>query len=176
MKGPPDNAYDHPAALDPTFLWKECRAERSRRSGPGGQHRNKVETAVALVHGPTGVRAGAAERRSQDQNRRVALFRLRVNLALAVRRPVSDQAYTASELWCSRRQSGAIRVNPRHQDFPGLLAEAMDVVAAHGFDVKSAAGSLGCSPTQLVKFLKLEPKALAIVNQQRKDRGLHALR
>ena len=40
----------------------------------------------------------------------------------------------------------------------------------------SAAGALGCSPTQLVKFLKLEPKALAAVNQQRKDRGLHALR
>jgi protein subunit release factor B len=76
---------DHPAATRPEQLLAECEARRLRRSGPGGQHRNKVETAVSLRHLPTGVCAEANERRSQAQNRSTALFRLRVNLALVNR-------------------------------------------------------------------------------------------
>ena len=57
-------------------LLAECDVRASRRSGPGGQHRNKVETAISLHHLPTGVRAEASERRSQAQNQTQALFRL----------------------------------------------------------------------------------------------------
>ena len=56
-----------------------------RRSGPGGQHRNKVSTAVVITHRPTGVRAEANERRSQAENHREAVRRLRVRLAVEVR-------------------------------------------------------------------------------------------
>ncbi len=77
---------EHPATASPQQLWAECEVRSLRRSGRGGQHRNKVETAISLHHLPTGVRAEASERRSQAQNRSQALFRLRVNLALEVRR------------------------------------------------------------------------------------------
>jgi protein subunit release factor B len=36
-------------------LLHQCREERYKSSGPGGQHRNKVETAVRLHHTASGV-------------------------------------------------------------------------------------------------------------------------
>ena len=47
--------HDHPASLDDDRLLAECDQSFLRRSGPGGQNRNKVETAVVLRHRPTGL-------------------------------------------------------------------------------------------------------------------------
>jgi len=164
----------HPAALGPEELLAECRVERLRRSGPGGQHRNKVETAIRLLHMATGVTAEASERRSQAENQRVALGRLRVNLALEIRRPCSaDRA--PSPLWQSRCQAGRIGVSPSHDDFPTLLAEALDRIAARAGDVKEASEELGSTASQLVKLLKKEHRALALVNGWRHERGMGTL-
>ena len=48
----------------------------TRSSGPGGQHVNKVSTAVTLRHRPTGVSVTVQDSRSQAQNRRLARERL----------------------------------------------------------------------------------------------------
>jgi protein subunit release factor B len=54
--------------------------------GPGGQHRNKVASAVRLLHRPSGVVVAATERRSQSANREMAFERLAERLiALSVR-------------------------------------------------------------------------------------------
>src|SRR5579884_1829603 len=112
-KAPPP----HPAAIDPDALAAECDFRATRRSGPGGQNRNKVETAVVLTHRPTGLRAEASERRTQGENRRAALSRLRIELALAVRRPIERSA-VPSALWRSRCRGGRMVINPEHEDFP----------------------------------------------------------
>ena len=167
-------ARDHPAALDDERLLAECDMKFLRRSGPGGQNRNKVETAVLLHHRPTGLSSEANERRSQSENRAEALRRLRFLLALEVRRPVAPLA-PPSPLWRSRCHGGRIAINPAHEDLPPLLAEALDVVEHCDLDPKAAADVLGCSSSQLVKLLKLEPKALAGLNKRRAARGLRPL-
>ncbi len=164
----------HPAALDHPALIAQCQIRHGRGSGPGGQHRNKVQTAVRVCHRPTGLVGVGQERRSQAQNLRVAVFRLRVNLALKVRCAV-DSRYQASERWRSRCSAGRIRINPDHHDFPAILAEAMDVIAARGMEVAEAAGSLGCSTSQLIKLLRAEPRALMWLNDYRQSVGKHAL-
>ncbi|KAL2924922.1 Peptide chain release factor 2 [Bienertia sinuspersici] len=75
-------------------LMNQCEMETFKSSGPGGQHRNKRESAVRLRHLPTGIIAQAAEDRSQHKNRASALERLRALLALKVRRPVDLNAYS----------------------------------------------------------------------------------
>lgn len=168
----------HPARLDPDVLEADCEFRTTRRSGPGGQNRNKVETAVILIHRPSGKSAEAAERRTQGENRRVALFRLRLKLALEIRTPTGTpqgEASYPSELWRRRCRAGRIVVNPKHDDFPALLSEALDVLAETDHDPKRAAVELGCTPTQLIKFLKDELRALALLNEERGRAGLHPL-
>jgi hypothetical protein len=165
----------HPSATPPDRLLADCDVKFARRSGPGGQNRNKVETAAILTHRPTGLSAEANERRSQGENRAVALMRLRVVLALEIRRPV-DPGAGPSPLWRSRLKGGRIAVSPSHDDFPALLAEALDAVAAGDADVKAAAERLGCSASQLVKLLKLEPRAMKQVNDRRAEAGLRPLK
>jgi len=165
----------HPSALPPEKLLRDCDVERKRGSGPGGQHRNKVETAIVIRHRVTGVSGEASERRSQAENHRVALFRLRVNLAIEVR---SDRGETQplSELWSSRVTSGKISVNSAHDDFPALLAEAMDWIALREGQLPEAAADLKCTTSQLIRFLKQEPAAFARVNADRKERGQRSLK
>ncbi|MBM3954727.1 MAG: peptide chain release factor family protein [Planctomycetota bacterium] len=177
---PPD---PHPAALPPAALLADCDETRTRRSGPGGQHRNKVETAVILRHRPTGLTAEASERRSQAENRAVALRRLRLRLAVATRAAALPDDATPrsgpaapSRLWQSRARGGRIAVADSHDDFPSLLAEALDALAAADWDARAAAGGLGVTPTQLVRLVAREPTALAELNRQRATRGLAALR
>jgi len=48
----------------------------ARSSGPGGQHVNKVSTAVTLRHVPTGAAVTVQDSRSQSMNRQLAWGRL----------------------------------------------------------------------------------------------------
>ena len=65
---------------DRDSLERDCDVEFFIGSGPGGQHRNKVETGVRLVHRPSGIMVTATERRSQHANREAAFERMEARL------------------------------------------------------------------------------------------------
>jgi protein subunit release factor B len=64
----------------PSVTPDEIRVETFKASGPGGQHRNKRETAVRVRHLPSGISALATEHRSQARNKVLALRRLELKL------------------------------------------------------------------------------------------------
>lgn len=163
----------HPAALPPADLLKHTREIRTKRSGPGGQHRNKTETAVILVHTPTGISAEAAERRSQAENRQVALERLRLKLALEHREPA---AAGMSGAWRRRIRGRQLLISSTHHDFPTLAAEALDQLQAASFEIPPAADVLGITGTQLVRLFKKCPAAWVALNKHRLSAGLPVLK
>lgn len=59
--------------------WDETKVtyQTMRSSGPGGQNTNKVSTAVRAIYTPTGAFAFASDSRSQFQNKKLALSRLK---------------------------------------------------------------------------------------------------
>jgi hypothetical protein len=168
--------YSHPAALPEEDLLKQCQIGFGKARGPGGQNRNKVETAVTITHTPTGFEGFASERRKQFENRVMALKRLRLRLAIELRTQVSPQRHKPTELWQARRQGEKMSVNPNHKDYPALLAEALDVVFARKYDVAGAAGVLGITMSQLAKLIRHERHAFAMINEGRTNRGLPALK
>src|SRR5213080_1878876 len=70
---------------DRASLERDCDIDFFIASGPGGQHRNKVETGVRLTHRPTGITVTAVERRSQYANREAAFERMAARLQEAQR-------------------------------------------------------------------------------------------
>jgi protein subunit release factor B len=54
----------------------DCDVQTKRGSGKGGQHRNKRDTAVRIVHRASGAVGESQEQRSQYQNKRTAFIRM----------------------------------------------------------------------------------------------------
>jgi protein subunit release factor B len=61
-------------------LLAQCRIETFRSGGKGGQHQNKTESGVRLIHLPTGTKSTSRSERSQHRNKTLALERLRRKL------------------------------------------------------------------------------------------------
>ncbi len=68
-------------------LLSQCRVETFMSGGKGGQHQNRTESGVRLVHIPTGIVVTSREERSQYRNKSIALQRLREKLEERNRRP-----------------------------------------------------------------------------------------
>lgn len=99
--------------LDDEALLKACEVEYFIASGPGGQHRNTTASGVRLTHPPTELSVSATERRSQVQNKGVALDRLREGLKALTFVPKVRRATKPSAGAKRRRLEGKKRTSEK---------------------------------------------------------------
>lgn len=181
-----DSSQDRPAArrasgselrrrldFDDAKLLAECDVHLYRASGPGGQHRNKVSSAVRLRHRPSDITVTATERRSQHENKAKALTRLRAALALYARAPLPNEIIWPETVQIRERRLRVNEKNPALHQVTGLV---LDAVQAAGGKTHDAAECLGITPSSLTKFLAAHPKAWAEANRIRREAGLRVLR
>ena len=175
---PPPAAGEDFLALADEKLLSQCKVETYRASGPGGQHRNKTSSAVRLTHLPTGVAATATERRSQHENRRAALNRLRAAIAAGVRREVGEvgEGYEPPPELCSILPGAKNRLGPKHPDFPRGAQLLLDLLVANGLALADTARTLGISTGQLSKLMESSPDLLTAANKMRTEAGMRPLR
>ncbi|KAL2488419.1 Class I peptide chain release factor [Forsythia ovata] len=165
-------------------LMSQCEMDTFKSSGPGGQHRNKRETAVRLKHLPTGIIAQAAEDRSQHKNRASALARLRTLLALKVRNTVDIDAYIPPlELVQILPAKSTIRgsyqgpqIGPNNTKFVMGMQALLDLIFAVEGSVSDAAKKLGLSTGALSRLILSDDSLRMAVNELRATKGMKPLK
>ena len=164
-------------SLDDRQLLAQCEVHTYRASGPGGQHRNKTDSAVRLHHGPTGLVVTATECRSQHENKARAIKRLRQAIALQARRPVDRAAFRwpawyADIVGPQRR----LEVSPKSGAYWHVVRLVMDVLEACGGSVADAGEVLGLTTANLVHFIQGDAKMWEHANRIRERFGCKPLR
>lgn len=164
--------------LDDPGLIGECEVHIYKASGPGGQHRNKVSSAVRLHHKPSGVTATANDSRSQAENRKRALRRLRMNLALRLRKdfpppgeplpaPLGDCLHAPKKpAGHAPRRLQVGRRDERYWPVAAVLLDALDHCTGR---LAETAGCIGISTGNLTAVLKQDRHLLAAAQQLRRD-------
>jgi len=158
---------------DDAALLAECDVQHYKASGPGGQHRNKVTSAIRLQHRPSGLVVTGTESRSQHENRARAVRRLREALALAFRVPVPLEPRWPENV---QIRAGRLRVNEKNPALHHVIALVLDAFAQFDGDLKSAAAALGLTSSGLAKFVWEHPKAWREVQRIRAVAGRPPLR
>jgi hypothetical protein len=160
-------------------LIAQCDVDRYRASGPGGQHRNKTESAVRLRHKATGVSAIGEDSRSQAENKHHAVRRLRAHLALEVREPVALEGYAPSALLAALVAGGTAPLGAKTRVTPtywAAMAELLDLLVAGDLEIAATAQRLGISTGAMSKLLLHDDLVGRAVNDLRRGRGMRPLR
>jgi peptide chain release factor-like protein len=169
---------DHLIASDEALI-AQCEVDRYRASGPGGQHRNKTESAVRLRHRPTGVTAIGEDSRSQAENKIHAVRRLRAAIALSVREPVVLDGHVPSPRLAALVAGGTAPLGARTRltgDYWAAIAELLDLLVAGGLEIAATAQRLGITTGALSKLVLHDEQVARVVNDLRRARSMRPLR
>ena len=139
----------------------------------GGQHRNKVASAVRLQHRFSDLTAIATESRLQGENKVRAIKRLREAIALAARVSLPQKITWPETVDVSR---GSLRVSEKNPAYNQVIAIVLDALAEHEGRLSDTAKALELTSSSLVRFLKQHPKAWREAGRIRADAGLGPLK
>lgn len=169
---------DYLLASDDALI-AQSEVDRYRASGPGGQHRNKTESAVRLRHKLTGVTAIGEDSRSQAENKVHAVRRLRSAIALEVREPVRLEDYRPSTRLANIVAGGTAPLGAKTRltgDYWAAMAELLDVLVAGNLEIATTAQRLGITTGALSKLLLHDDSVARVVNDLRRAKGMRPLR
>jgi hypothetical protein len=169
---------DHVLASDDALI-AQCEVDRYRASGPGGQHRNKTESAVRLRHKLTGVTAIGEDSRSQAENKMHAVRRLRAAIALEVREPVQLDGYVPSRRLAAFVAAGTAPLGAKTRltgEYWAAMGELLDLLVAGNLEIGTTAQRLGISTGALSKLLLHDDVVGRAVNDLRRAKNMRPLR
>ncbi|KAJ9559956.1 hypothetical protein OSB04_005116, partial [Centaurea solstitialis] len=150
-------------------LMSQCEMDTYKSSGPGGQHRNKRETAVRIKHLPTGIIAQASEDRSQHKNRASALARLRIRntIDLETYTPPPELLQILPAKSTIRGSECGPQIGPNNPKFSLGMQALLDLVFAVEGSVADAARKLGLSTGALSRLILSDDSLRQAVNEFR---------
>ncbi len=157
----------------------QCEVDRYRASGPGGQHRNKTESAVRLRHKLTGISAIGEDSRSQAENKMHAVRRLRSAIALEVREPVRLDGYVPSARLAAFVAAGTAPLGAKTKltgEYWAAIAELLDLLVAGDIEIATTAQRLGITTGAMSKLLLHDDHVARVVNDLRRSRNMRPLR
>ena len=168
----------HLLASDDALI-AQCEVDRYRASGPGGQHRNKTESAVRLRHKLTGTTAIGEDSRSQSENKLHAVRRLRAAIALEVREPVRLDAFAPSPRLAAFVAAGTAPLGAKTRltgEYWASIGELLDLLVAGELEIGTTAQRLGITTGAMSKLLLHDDQVARVVNDLRRGRGMRPLR
>ena len=169
---------DYLLASDEALI-AQSEVDRYRASGPGGQHRNKTESAVRLRHKPSGATAIGEDSRSQAENKIHAVRRLRAAIALELREPVALDGYARSPRLGALVAGGTAPLGARTRltgNYWAAIAELLDLLVAGELEIGATAQRLGITTGALSKLLLHDEQVARAVNDLRRARSMRPLR
>lgn len=151
-------------------LLAQCEEDHYRASGPGGQKRNKTDSAVRLRHLPTGLILTATESRSRPENQRRALRRLRQALAHQHRQSVSPRELS------DFIEILDLELPPRDPRYLPTVAFVLDLLEEQRGRIAEVAEQLGTTTASLARFLHTTTETWRAAQELRAAHGQRPLR
>ena len=146
---------------DEDFL-RECKLDWFQASGPGGQKRNRKYSAVRLKHLPTDITVEVVQSRSQNENRHIAVRKLKLQIAISIEGTIV--------------KSFRANVSMSNDEYPVCVAGVFDALKQYRFSVSDAAKEIGLSTSKLIKFLLRDELLWREVNNMREKLELKRLK
>lgn len=134
---------DNRLLLDDSFLSENSILDFYKSTGNGGQKKNKTSSAVRLIHKSTKIEATSGNRRSQKENRTIALWQLKLNIATKIRNK-----------FISFPEKFNFAMNERNPQFPFFVGLILDLLFEENFHLANAAKRINFSTAQLIKILQ----------------------
>ncbi|XP_030912684.1 peptide chain release factor 1, mitochondrial isoform X1 [Geospiza fortis] len=149
---------------------KDLRIDTFRAKGAGGQHVNKTDSAVRIVHLPTGLAVECQQERSQQLNKEIALRTLRAKLYQQVLEKQLSQEQSARKLQLgTRAQSERIRTYNFTQD--RVTDHRISYDARNIKEILSGKEALDKLINRLLEFAEIEAVTQYLENLQALEGG-----